>query len=218
VQVIFFWTLIARHLYNCFDMNPELEPPGPLPPLPDDFAESHQIALSDSQMAQITDVFDLFDTDGGGSIDTKELDYALVALGFQSKVAKSTKARNDPTIAHLLEGDGQVTLEEFSALMTGEVGGADPRDRLRAIFATLSREDTAKGGALAGSPGLITVPKLEAVCQDFKVRAASTEAAEPLRLIKENLDHDLPGSLSKHYPLFRLVREAWILQARERRD
>ncbi len=180
MQVIFFWTLIARHLCNCFDMNPELEPPGPLPPLPSDFAESHHIALSDSQMAQIADVFDLFDTDGGGTIDTKELDYALVALGFQSKVAKSTKARNDPTISRLLEGDGQVTLEEFSALMTGEVGGADPRDRLRAIFATLSREDTAKGGALAGSPGLITLPKLEAVCREFKVVA---RAAAPSTLL-----------------------------------
>jgi calcium-binding protein CML len=170
-QVIFFWTLIARHLCNCFDMNPELEPPGPLPPLPSDFAESHQIALSDSQMAQIADVFDLFDTDGGGTIDAKELDYALVALGFQSKAAKSTKARNDPTITRLLEGDGQVTLEEFGALMTGEVGGSDPRDRLRAIFATLSREDIVKGpeGALAGSPGLITLPKLEAGLREFKV-------------------------------------------------
>jgi hypothetical protein len=153
-------------------MNPELEPPEPLPPLPSDFVENHQIILSPSQMTQIADVFDLFDTDGGGSIDTKELDYALVALGFQSKIAKSAKARNDPTITHLLEGDGQVTLEEFSALMTGEVGGADPRDRLRAIFATLSREDTAKGGALAGSPGLITLPKLETVCREFKVFAA----------------------------------------------
>ena len=170
--MIFFWTLIARHLCNCFDMNPDLVPPPPLPPLPPDFAATHQIALSASQKAQIADVFDLFDTDGGGTIDQRELDYALVALGFQSKVVKSAKARSDPTITHLLEGDGAVTLEEFSALMTGEVGGADPRDTLRAIFATLSREGPEAEGR-AGARGLITVPKLEAVCRDFKVRRTS---------------------------------------------
>ena len=173
LQVTFFWTLLARHLCTCFDINPDLLPPPPLPPLPPDFAATHQIALSASQKAQITDVFDLFDTDGGGTIDQKELNYALVALGFQSKVAKAAKAIiSDPTITHLLEGNGSVTLEEFSALMRGEIGGADPRDTLWAIFATLSREGPEAEGR-AGARGLITVPKLEAVCRDFKVRRTS---------------------------------------------
>jgi Ca2+-binding EF-hand superfamily protein len=32
---------------------------------------------------QIKEIFDLFDTDGGGYIDRRELDLAMVALGFQ---------------------------------------------------------------------------------------------------------------------------------------
>ena len=128
----------------------------------------HQISLSNSQKTQIADVFDLFDTDGSGIIDRKELEYAMVALGFHSNIAKSSKARNDPTIAHLMEGDNAVTLEEFNALMTGKVGGTDPRDKLLATFAIMSWERPEKEG-LNGAPGLITVPKLEAVCRDFKV-------------------------------------------------
>ncbi len=37
---------------------------------------------------QIREIFELFDTDGGGSIDRGELDFAMSALGFQKvKVA-----------------------------------------------------------------------------------------------------------------------------------
>ncbi len=32
---------------------------------------------------QIREIFDLFDTDGGGTIDRGELDFAMSALGFQ---------------------------------------------------------------------------------------------------------------------------------------
>jgi Ca2+-binding EF-hand superfamily protein len=46
---------------------------------------SHEIKLSDTQLAQIHEIFDLFDTDGGGSIDRRELELALVALGFQKE-------------------------------------------------------------------------------------------------------------------------------------
>jgi Ca2+-binding EF-hand superfamily protein len=39
--------------------------------------------LSEAQAAQIKEIFYLFDTDGGGTIDTQELGFAMVALGFQ---------------------------------------------------------------------------------------------------------------------------------------
>jgi centrin-1 len=45
---------------------------------------SGQITLSEAQEAQIREVFYLFDTDGGGTIDVKELNSAMMALGFQA--------------------------------------------------------------------------------------------------------------------------------------
>ncbi len=44
-QVIFYWTLLARHFSRAFDANPRLRPPPP----PGDFEASRQIALNSIQ-------------------------------------------------------------------------------------------------------------------------------------------------------------------------
>jgi Ca2+-binding EF-hand superfamily protein len=57
---------------------------------------------------QIKEIFDLFDTNGGGSIDPEELDAqaALFALGFQRNKESSSK-----TIGKI--SSDSVTLEDF---------------------------------------------------------------------------------------------------------
>jgi len=44
-----------------------------------------QKELTDEQKTEIKEAFDLFDTDGSGSIDAKELKVAMRALGFNRK-------------------------------------------------------------------------------------------------------------------------------------
>jgi Ca2+-binding EF-hand superfamily protein len=113
-------------------------------------------------------IFDLFDTDGGGTIDRGELDFAMVALGFHSKKAKAVGVRVDKSAAAAMEAiaaDGTVTPEEFSALMMGELSGRDPKLTLRSVFALLSRSD-----GDGRNDGLITKGKLMSVCHEFKVR------------------------------------------------
>jgi len=41
--------------------------------------------LTDEQKQEIKEAFDLFDTDGSGEIDAKELKVAMRALGFEPK-------------------------------------------------------------------------------------------------------------------------------------
>ena len=41
--------------------------------------------LSEQQKAEIKEAFDLFDTDGSGQIDPKELKAAMQSLGFEAK-------------------------------------------------------------------------------------------------------------------------------------
>ncbi len=41
--------------------------------------------LTEEQKAEIREAFDLFDTDGSGTIDAKELKVAMRALGFEPK-------------------------------------------------------------------------------------------------------------------------------------
>ena len=55
-------------------------------------------------------------------------------------------------------------LEEFTALMKGELGGRDPMEAVRAVFAYLSRHNGDRQ-----SDGLITLGKLQAVCKELQV-------------------------------------------------
>ncbi len=154
-----------RQVSWCFDKDPSLRPaPTPLGQALD--TSSYQrTALSKEQADQIREIFELFDTDGGGCIDQRELQFAMTALGFQTKEnQRSSKHREALEVMDTLVGDGKVTLEEFSALMTGEIGGQDPYEEARTVFTVLSRPDEEKA-----HDGLITLGKLEAVCQEFEV-------------------------------------------------
>ncbi|CAE7369472.1 CTN [Symbiodinium necroappetens] len=46
-----------------------------------------QKELTEEQKQEIKEAFDLFDTDGSGEIDSKELKVAMRALGFEPKKA-----------------------------------------------------------------------------------------------------------------------------------
>ena len=119
----------------------------------------------------------MFDTDGGGTIDRSELHLAMVALGFQNK--KSIKKHNvkteDSTVIESIASDGAVTLEEFNALMMGELSGGDPRETLHAVFAVLSQS--------IGGSNFITFGKLQSVCKDYKVMICSKVCFCPLSLV-----------------------------------
>ena len=113
----------------------------------------------------------MFDTDGGGFIDKRELDIALVAMGFQRKMHKSGHLRKKSTTSEMIQSiaaDGSVSLEEFTGLMMGEISGRDPMDNLLSVFKVLS---SSEGGS--GSPEVITLSKLQRACQYFEVRKLS---------------------------------------------
>ncbi len=163
-QVIFYWTLVARHLSRCFDSMPDLRP-APTP-LPDELRSGglKRIALAPSEVMQIHEIFNLFDTDGGGSIDRQELEFAMTALGFHSKDTGGVTQTEAAELMETIVADGKVTLDEFTGLMTGEVRGRDPFEEARTAFAVLSQSDRDQT-----YDGVVTLSKLEAVCKKFEV-------------------------------------------------
>ena len=182
LQVCFYWALVVRHLLFCFDMRPELCPLPPPPP-PGQMIEKYHISLSEAQQAQIREVFNLFDTDGGGTIDRGEMDLAMVALGFHAP----TSNKNNGALMDEIIDDGVVTLEEFSALMMGELSGRDPEEMLRAVFAVLSRSDEPDE---RGNDGFITLKKLQSACNEFKVRQTVSRFPSGQIVLKlEHLSH-----------------------------
>ena len=54
-----------------------------------------QKELTEEQKQEIKEAFDLFDTDGSGSIDAKELKVAMRALGFEPKKEEIQKMIQD---------------------------------------------------------------------------------------------------------------------------
>ncbi len=163
-QAIFFWTLVVRHLGRCFEKSPHLKPPPtPLDETLDIANVKAGTGLSSAQAAQIAEIFNLFDTDGTGSIDKREIQFALSALGFQTQEDEG-KSQEEMETLDAIMGDGTATLEEFSALMTGEIGGHNPYEEARSAFALLSRPDGDRK-----YDGLITLSKLEAVCLEYQV-------------------------------------------------
>lgn len=51
--------------------------------------------MNDEQKQEIREAFDLFDADGSGTIDVKELKVAMRALGFEPKKEEIKKMISD---------------------------------------------------------------------------------------------------------------------------
>merc|ERR1712137_1031177 len=69
--------------------------------------------LTDEQVQQIAQAFQLFDTDGSGTIETQELKIAMRALGFEPKQEEIDKMVRDVDD----DGSGSVDYPEFLEMM-----------------------------------------------------------------------------------------------------
>ena len=75
--------------------------------------------LTEEQRQEIKEAFDLFDTDGSGAIDAKELKVAMRALGFEpsKEEVKRMMAEADR------EGTGKIEYKDFLELMQTKMVG-----------------------------------------------------------------------------------------------
>jgi len=74
--------------------------------------------------AEIREAFRLFDTDGSGSIDSKELKVAMRALGFEPKKEEINKMIADVDE----DGSGEVDFDEFMVMMLEKMGSKDIKE------------------------------------------------------------------------------------------
>ena len=73
------------------DPRPQRRPPATMAP----GKKSSKFELTEEQKQEIREAFDLFDTDGSGTIDAKELKVAMRALGFEPKKEEIKKMISD---------------------------------------------------------------------------------------------------------------------------
>merc|ERR1712216_973344 len=91
-------------------------------------------------MGEIKEAFDLFDTDGSGEIDSKELKVAMRALGFEPKKEEIQKVISDVDD----DGSGTIEYEEFLKMMTHKILNRDPKDEILKAFRLFDDDETGK--------------------------------------------------------------------------
>ena len=101
--------------------------------------------MTEAQKAEIKEAFDLFDTNGSGIIDMKDLKVALRALGFEpakEEIKKLISDLNNNNANRDREKDkeGQVTIDfnDFLEIMTTKMSEKDSSDELEKAFILFS--------------------------------------------------------------------------------
>merc|ERR1712006_22462 len=89
---------------------------------------------------EVKEAFDLFDTDGSGAIDAKELKIAMQALGFEPTTDEVAKMVKDIDI----DGNATVEFEEFIEMMEGKMSGKDPVEEMKKAFKLYDTEGKGK--------------------------------------------------------------------------
>ncbi len=109
--------------------------------------------LTEDEILEIKEAFDLFDTDGGGSIDPKELKAAMVSLGFEAKNQTIYQMISDLDA----DGSGAIDFAEFLNMMTARMSDKDTREDIEKVFRLFDDEKT----------GRISIKNLRRVAQEL---------------------------------------------------
>merc|ERR1711931_34187 len=96
--------------------------------------------LTEEQKAEIREAFDLFDTDGTGTINIKELKVALRALGFEPK-KEELKILIQEVDA---DTNGSIDFNDFLKIMSQKMNERDPKDEILKAFKLFDDDQTGK--------------------------------------------------------------------------
>ena len=98
--------------------------------------------LTEEQKQEIKEAFDLFDTDGSGAIDAKELKVAMRALGFEPKKEEVKKMMSEAD----REGSGTISYKDFLEMMQTKMAERDPIEEIKKAFKLFDSEEKGKIG------------------------------------------------------------------------
>merc|ERR1711959_342528 len=135
--------------------------------------------LSDQQIKEMREAFDLFDTDGGGTIDAAELETAMTALGFTPNKGEINKMVGDLD----KDGDGTIDWDEFMLLMGGKMSDKDMKDDMIKAFKLFDTEGTGK----------VSFKNLKAVAQEL----GESMSDKDLQGMMDEADTDGDGEINE---------------------
>jgi centrin-1 len=138
-----------------------------------------KIELTEEQRQEIKEAFDLFDTDGSGSIDAKELKVAMRALGFEPKKEEIRKMISDVDT----DGSGTIDFNEFMDMMTAKMSEKDSREEILKAFRLFDDDETGK----------ISFKNLKRVAKELGENMTDEELQEMI----DEADRDGDGEISE---------------------
>lgn len=134
--------------------------------------------LTEDEVDEIREAFNLFDNEGAGVIDPKELKSAMQSLGFETK---------NPTIYQMFvelerESSGPVDFDRFLDGITNKLGDRETREGIQKIFNLF---DTDRKGS-------ISLKDLKRVSKEL----GETMSEEELREMLDRADSNGDGEIS----------------------
>eukprot|EP01038_Epipyxis_sp_PR26KG_P006144 gene6144-8471_t len=134
--------------------------------------------LSEEEVEEIREAFNLFDTDGSGTIDPKELKAAMTSLGFEAK---------NQTIYQMIadidkDGNGTIDFDEFLDMMTAKMSDKDTREDIQKVFNLFDDDQTGK----------ISLRNLKRVAKELGETMSDAELLEMI----ERADTDADGEIN----------------------
>ena len=144
--------------------------------------------LTEEQKQEIKEAFDLFDTDGSGNIDSKELKVAMRALGFEPKREEIKKLISEVD----KDGSGVIDFPEFLDMMTAKMAERDPREEMMKAFRLFDDDETNK----------ISFKNLKRVAKELGENMTDEEIAEMI----EEANRDGDGEIGEE-EFMRIIRK-----------
>ena len=146
--------------------------------------------LTEDEVLEIKEAFDLFDTDGSGTISTEELRKALQNLGID--------ARNQTLLNMMADLDkdrsGAIDFDEFISMMTAQMSDTDSREDLRKVYNLFLGDD-----AGSRTNNKIQLQHLKRVARELNEAMSDEELME--MITRADLDRDGAVDFEEFYAI-----------------
>ena len=153
--------------------------------------------LTEDEVLEIREAFDLFDTDHSGEIDVAELKQALMNLGIDTKnqTLQNMLADIDKTLQNMLadidkNGNANIDFDEFIDMMTAKMSDKDTREDLEKVFELFLGDDDADK---------IDIRHLKRVCKELNENMSDDELNE--MIVRADTDRDGKVSFEEFYAI-----------------
>jgi Ca2+-binding EF-hand superfamily protein len=141
--------------------------------------ERGEKAFTEQQLIEIENAFKVFDADGNGLLDRREMKVAMKGLGMGTNRDDITRIMEEVDA----DGSGTIDKHEFIEIVRPILGGRDPHAEVRKCFEFFD----------GNGSGVITAADLASVMQESGEENVTAEEIEPMMQVA---DMDGDGAVS----------------------